>query len=240
MFFSDLHIGLHIGGYDFYEDHKMVLRKIERDSHNGFDLIVIGGDIFHSAKPTPRDYRVVIEFLESLTVPTLIIHGNHDEDGRGRFNALDPIATFYSTRCRDDDVLNFSCEEKICVVERPCIVEYEDRRFLMLGYLSDVRANRLFGCDAQEVISAVILDGIKTRVDVAFGHLDIDGAEIGNLYFMRGGKLVFSNICRCTFPILNGHIHKHQRIKSNVYISGSVVPTNIGDVDTKKYLTLEI
>lgn len=241
MFFSDLHIGLKIGGYDFHDEHKNVLRKLERQSHDGFDLIVIGGDIFHGPKPTPRDYRMFIEFLEALTTPTLIIHGNHDEDGRGRYNALDPIAAFYAKRSNaDDDILDFSDGENVCVVERPCIVEFGDKRFLMLGHISDVRANIVFGCDAQDVISVLIREGIKTRVDAAFSHLDIDGAKISDSYFMRGGTLRFTDIGRCPFPILNGHIHKYQQLKSNVYISGSVIPTNIGDSDTKRYLTLEL
>ena len=60
------------------------------------DLVVIAGDIYDRAVPSPDAVRLLDDTLTELTlgigVPVLAISGNHDSEGRIRYGSPHPLA----------------------------------------------------------------------------------------------------------------------------------------------------
>ena len=90
LFCSDMHLGLVVGGYDMRDDTLRVLQEIAVASHL-VDLVVVGGDLFHVARPMPQAYADSIEFLNDLEAPVIVIRGNHDESDGKKVDALEPL-----------------------------------------------------------------------------------------------------------------------------------------------------
>lgn len=83
---SDLHIGKMLHRYSLEEEQRDVLNAIVKKAKNiKPDVIVIAGDIYDKAIPPARAYKVFDHFLTelaSVSVPVLIIAGNHDSPDR--------------------------------------------------------------------------------------------------------------------------------------------------------------
>lgn len=106
-FFADAHIGyktkvksndkgINIRLQDGYDAFRRVLSQI-LDEHNKtpVDSIIIGGDLFHSSKPSMRDITTVQYYLREVSkrkIPVYILAGNHDAtDIRSELAAVAPI-----------------------------------------------------------------------------------------------------------------------------------------------------
>lgn len=70
------------------------------------DLLVVAGDLFDGARPTPQEYAVVFAWLAALErsgIKVAILEGNHDQGPRGS-SALEPLAVASrATIVRDGD-----------------------------------------------------------------------------------------------------------------------------------------
>ncbi|MER7911790.1 exonuclease SbcCD subunit D [Streptomyces sp. NPDC096068] len=78
---SDWHVGHTLHGHPRTEDFDAVLAEIvaiARETQP--DLIVHSGDLFHSARPSPRDMLRALRTLAGLAAiaPTVVVAGNHD------------------------------------------------------------------------------------------------------------------------------------------------------------------
>src|SRR4029450_3977204 len=82
---SDWHVGRAIRGRSRAAEHRAVLAEIaavaDRDE---VDLVVVAGDLFDTAAPTPEAERIVYRALLDLAAggrPVVVVAGNHDSDG---------------------------------------------------------------------------------------------------------------------------------------------------------------
>lgn len=83
---SDLHIGKQLHLYDLYEDQQYILNQImEHIKRQQPEVLLICGDIYDKSIPAAKAYQLFDQFLnqlQSLSITTLIIAGNHDSRER--------------------------------------------------------------------------------------------------------------------------------------------------------------
>lgn len=106
-FFADAHIGysakvrstergVNVRVQDGYDALKEIARQILRQNDKEpINAVVIGGDLFHTSKPTPRDILVAQEVLRVIAdrgIQVYVLAGNHDAtDERAHVAAVAPI-----------------------------------------------------------------------------------------------------------------------------------------------------
>lgn len=89
---SDWHVGRSIRGRSRGEEHRAVLAEIvEQASGHAVDLVLVAGDLFDVAAPTPESESIVFRALLDLAeiAPVVMVSGNHDNPRR--FEALEPL-----------------------------------------------------------------------------------------------------------------------------------------------------
>jgi exonuclease SbcD len=79
---SDWHVGKVLKGRDRYDEHEAVLRSLVRAARDcDVDLVLIAGDLFETAAPSPRSQGLVMRTLLALREDgrqVVAIAGNHD------------------------------------------------------------------------------------------------------------------------------------------------------------------
>jgi len=244
--FGDAHLDAKVGGYDLHTDAARALEHVGTACvEQAADLRVMLGDMFHGNSPSPKAWATFNRTLFESPILIIVVPGNHDHA------AYDPVREIsmppyspsgISWNDAEGDITN-----GVCCPKWPCIVDVgEQIKVLVVPYVHNPAAMEEFGRTAQEMVDMAFVDALKhgNEVKAAFCHLDVDGAKAGTEgAYLRGGKLQMPMDLakRCPFPILNGHIHRKQKM-GNVYIPGSLVATDFGDADgpTKGYAVVEV
>jgi DNA repair protein SbcD/Mre11 len=90
---ADWHVGRMIRGRSRADEHTAVLADIARvASGEAVDLVIVAGDLFDTATPTPEAERIVYRALLDLAstgATVLVLAGNHDSDRR--LQAVEPL-----------------------------------------------------------------------------------------------------------------------------------------------------
>lgn len=240
---GDWHLGLVVGGYDCHDDIVRVAKMIVEATYEA-DLLVIGGDLFHRPRPTPRALAAAIYLLDSVGCPMVVIPGNHDAGRTGFIRvangrpvpAPDALEPLRKIRWRVD--AHFP--------EAPAIIRVNDKPMAFACHISDARAKFLSQGEerAQEMINRLFIEASEQEVVAVFSHLGCEGARPGSEdAFLAGGDLQIplSLARQLQCPVVNQHIHRRQTIGDNIFLPGSIIPTDFADVDGQKgYITLEV
>lgn len=88
--------GVNVRVQDGYDALKNVARQIlEKHTEITINAVVVGGDLFHTSTPTPRDILVaqkIFRVIADAGIPVYILAGNHDAtDNRAHLAAVAPI-----------------------------------------------------------------------------------------------------------------------------------------------------
>ncbi len=59
---SDWHLGKSIHGQDLLEDQRYAIRSIEKELENGYDAVLIAGDIYDRAVPPSESVPTILRF----------------------------------------------------------------------------------------------------------------------------------------------------------------------------------
>jgi DNA repair protein SbcD/Mre11 len=90
---SDWHVGKVLKGQSRMDEHLAVLREVVDIAHaERPDLVIVAGDLFDTAAPTPDATRVVVRALTALRgtgADVVAIAGNHDNGAQ-----LDALRTW--------------------------------------------------------------------------------------------------------------------------------------------------
>jgi len=254
LFCSDLHLGLVVGGYDMRDDTIKVLKKIQAAVNQlDVELVIVGGDVFHTSHPSPQAYADAFAFLAGIPCPVVVFRGNHDETNGLSVDALEPLrhAEWGTQFDGEEPAPLFKAYDTgelwaspVIVLDGPGILKYGVYKFLIAPYMANARAVAQGHESAQSAIAAAFKQARAEPVKAAFCHLDVDGAQAGSEgSFLRGGELQIPKrgAALLTCPVVNGHLHRRQHIRENIYMPGSVVPTDFGDADGQKgYAILEV
>ena len=252
---SDWHVGRTIRGRSRAAEHEAVLAEIvalaaERD----VDLVLIAGDQFDTAAPSPESERIVWQALLDLaaTGATVVtVAGNHDNPGR--LQAVAPLLV-RSSIFTGAQLARPEQGGRIDVT----VKSGETARIALLPFLSQrgiVGADDLMNLDADQhagrydhrarQIMSKLCDGFGTdTVNVAVTHLMVAGGTLGG--GERTAHTIFDYAVAATaFPpsahyVALGHLHRAQKVPAAapVHYSGSPLQLDFGETGDTKSVTI--
>lgn len=239
---SDWHIGQVFHNYSREEEHKYFFEQLKSIIINDKpDVVVVSGDVFHTATPTIVSQRLYYNFIVELSrldsdLQIVITSGNHDSPSRleaprplwEAFNVSVVGMLDYQT-VTDDFGLNFDASKiEIPITKKGMIIGW----VLAVPYING-NAN----------IYDLLLNHLKNRPEysdnqsiVAMGHLAVKSADITGHSPDIIGKLEtldiqdFKDVKGIDYWAL-GHIHYPQAIKGieNMRYAGSPFPISFNE-----------
>lgn len=240
---SDWHVGRRIRGRDRTDEHREVLAELVglADGHR-VDLVVVAGDTFDTATPTPVAEQIVWRTLLDLSeiASVLVVAGNHDNPAR--LDAVAPIldragvTVVGSPRSpADGGVVHFD-DPGVKVALLPFVSQ---RGIVKAEDIMDSDPDQHAGAyeDRMRRIISQLTSGMDSdTVNLLVSHLTVYGAEAG------GGEHIFGyGVPAGPFPgHLNyaalGHFHRQQKMPhaSAVWYSGSPLQLDFGEVADQK------
>lgn len=242
---SDWHVGKAIRGRSRAAEHQAVLSEVaavaERES---VDLVIVAGDLFDTATPTPEAERIVYRALLDLAAggrPVVVVAGNHDS--AQRLGAVAPLSEASGIHVAstirppgDGGVLEVEAGGDVAQV---VLLPFPSQRYV-------VTADLLLSGDAADAHAAYadrvvrILRMLTGRfradtVNLVVGHLMVMGGTMGG--GERGAHTVFDYWVPATaFPgaaqyVALGHLHRAQQLPgpAPLHYCGSPLQLDFGE-----------
>ncbi|OKI65982.1 exonuclease SbcCD subunit D [Micromonospora sp. CB01531] len=253
---SDWHVGKVLKGQSRADEHKQVLAQvIEIARVERPDLVIVAGDLYDTAAPTPEATRLVTRALTALRrtgADVVAIGGNHD-NGQA-LDALRPWAEAAGITLRGS-VRDNPAEHVIDGVtaggERwqlaalPFLSQRYAVRAVEMYELTAAEANQTYADHLGRVL-ARLADGFTEpdRVHLVTGHLTVVGASTGG--GERDAHTVLGYAVPATvFPgnahyVALGHLHRSQRVigPCPIRYSGSPLAVDFGEQENVGSVTL--
>ena len=242
---SDWHVGRTIRGRSRAVEHEAVLAEIVGiAAEHEVDLVLVAGDQFDAAAPSPEAERIVWQALIALAstgAHVVTIAGNHDHPGR--LQAVAPLLA----RNRISTAAHLARPDEGGRID-VTVKSGETARIALLPFLSQrgiIGADELMGLDADEhsgrydararMILGQLCQGFSTdTVNLAMTHLMVAGGTLGG--GERSAHTIFDYAVAATaFPstahyVALGHLHRPQKVPAAapVYYSGSPLQLDFG------------
>jgi exonuclease SbcD len=244
---SDWHVGKVLKGRDRADEHKAVLAQIiEIAGSEKPDLIILAGDLYDTAAPTPAATRLVTRALSALRrtgARVVAIGGNHD-NGQA-LDALRPWADAAGIELRgsvsekpDDLIIKGTTEagEKWQLVALPFLSQRFAIRAAEMYELTAAEANQTYADHIARLI-AKLSEGFTApgTVNLLSAHLTVVGASTG------GGEREAHTVLGYAVPasvfppnahyVALGHLHRSQSVigPCPVRYSGSPLAIDFGE-----------
>lgn len=247
---ADWHVGRTIRGRSRDAEHRQILAEISATAASAeADLIVVAGDIFDTAAPTPAAEEIVYRALLDLAevAPVVIVAGNHDSPARLR--AVAPLlslgrVTVGATIARPEDggVLDFpDLAVRIALVpfiSKRGIIRVEE--ILRLGQAERIGeyAERVAG-----ILEVLTADMTTDTVNLVVSHLMVAGGQPGG--GERTAHLFDYSVPALSFPghinyVALGHLHRPQKVPAPLpmWYSGSPLQLDFGEGEDRKAVVL--
>jgi len=252
---SDWHVGRTIRGRSRAAEHVAVLAEITSIARaEDVDIVLVAGDQFDTAAPTPEAERIVWQALLDLAdtgAHVVTVAGNHDHPGR--LQAVAPLLALNRIHtaahlARPDQGGTVDVTTRAGEVARIALLPFLSQRGI-------VGADDLMQLDADEhsgrydararAIMARLCEGFSAdTVNLAVTHLMVLGGALGG--GERMAHTIFDYAVAATaFPptahyVALGHLHRAQRIPAGapVHYSGSPLPLDFGETADTKSVTI--
>ncbi|MEM9565233.1 MAG: exonuclease SbcCD subunit D [Actinomycetota bacterium] len=250
---SDWHVGKRIRGHSRADEHRAVLAEVvEVARRETVDLVVVAGDLYETAAPTPESELIVNDALLGLAevAPVVAVAGNHDNPRR--LAAVESLLRL----------------GRITMVAEPrppadggCLAfEAGDTpvRVAMLPFVSQraiVRAEQLMANAAYEnaqayaerlsrVVEALCAPFDADHVNLVVAHAFVTGGMTGG--GERAAHLVDEyGLSSVDFPpsatyVALGHLHRPQQMlgPTAIHYCGSPLQLDFGEQDQAKQVNL--
>ena len=248
---ADWHVGRTIRGRSRADEHEAVLAELASVARaHEVDAVLVCGDVFDTAAPTPESERIAYQALLDLAssgTRVVVIAGNHDSDRR--WQAVQPLLELGAVITRP-----VFADPETSVVEVPS----RDGRQLMLvaalPFLSQrwvVKASQLMGGEASESVQVYeqryrqLTEWLCSRfrpdtVNVVAAHAFVHGADPSGSE--RAAHLSSAyGVPATVFPaaahyVALGHLHRPQSIAGPCPIRycGSPLQLDFGEAGQRK------
>lgn len=253
---SDWHVGRTIRGRSRAEEHVAVLAEISavaRDEE--VDAVLVVGDLFETAAPTPESERIVFHALLELAATgatVVVLAGNHDS--ARRLQAVAPLLELGRVVTRPV----FARPDQGGVVEVASRHGTERAKVAVLPFLSQryvVRATELLELDPQdhgqvydqrvrELLRALCAGFETNTVNLVAAHLTVSGGRLGG--GERAAHTVFEyEVGAVAFPpeaqyVALGHLHRRQQVPGagQIHYCGSPLQLDFGETRDIKSVTV--
>ena len=208
----------------------------------GVKTVIIAGDAFHTAKPTPTELAAFVaglEIIEKADLDVIAIIGNHDQPrNTGRAHALQVFA------------------DRITVVDRPSVIRSGNTWFACMPHV-----NRAHIAAADPEFAALDIDEQNARIveltlasirglaaqaeQAAMGnrivlvaHGTIGGSTVGaanSTAFFREPVIPLSELRGLPFDYQAwAHLHRMQMLDKNIWYCGSIDRIDFAECDEDK------
>ncbi|KIR65753.1 MULTISPECIES: exonuclease SbcCD subunit D [Micromonospora] len=253
---SDWHVGKVLKGQSRAEEHKQVLAGvIEVARAERPDLVIVAGDLYDTAAPTPEATRLVTRALTALRrtgADVVAIGGNHD-NGQA-LDALRPWAEAAGITLRggvrenpDEHVIDGTTAggERWRVAALPFLSQRYAVRAVEMYELTAAEATQTYADHLGRVLGR-LTEGFDEpdRVHLVTAHLTVVGATTGG--GERDAHTVLGYAVPATvFPgtahyVALGHLHRSQRVSGPCPIrySGSPLAVDFGEQENVPSVTV--
>lgn len=251
---GDWHVGRTIRGRSRHDEHGAVLAElVDVAQTEAVDLVLVAGDQFDHAAPSPAAERLVYRTLLDLAetgATVIVVAGNHDNPNR--LAAVAPLlaaagVTVQPRLARPDD----GGLRRLEVAGEPLrlvTVPFVSRRGI-------VKADDLMQLDAaahqgrytervRQVLTALCAGFADDAVNLVTGHLMVFGGTTGGSE--RSAHTVFEYaVPAAAFPagthyVALGHLHRQQRVEAPapVWYAGSPLQLDFGEEGEHKGVLL--
>ncbi len=242
---SDWHVGKAIRGRSRADEHQAVLAEIAAIAESeSVDLVVVAGDLFDTAAPTPEAERVVYRALLDLAAgrrPVVVVAGNHDS--AQRLGAVAPLSQASGIHLAssirppgDGGVLELAVDGETALV---ALVPFPSQRYVVTADLllsGDAADAHAVYADRIGRIAAALTAGFRAdTVNLVVAHLMVMGGVLGG--GERGAHTVFDYWVPATaFPgsaqyVALGHLHRAQQLAgpAPLHYCGSPLQLDFGE-----------
>ncbi|WP_018721726.1 exonuclease SbcCD subunit D [Salinispora fenicalii] len=253
---SDWHVGKVLKGQSRAEEQKAVLAGvIEVARREAPDLIIIAGDLYDTAAPTPEATRLVTRALTALRrtgADVVAIGGNHDNGAA--LDALRPWADAAGITLRgsvredpNEHIIDGTTGggERWQLAALPFLSQRYAVRAVEMYELTAAEANQTYADHLGRIV-ARLTDGFTepNRVHLVTAHLTVVGAATGG--GERDAHTVLGYAVPATvFPgtahyVALGHLHRAQRVDGGCPIrySGSPLAVDFGEQENIPSVTV--
>ncbi|HEY2672802.1 MAG TPA: exonuclease SbcCD subunit D [Rugosimonospora sp.] len=252
---SDWHVGKVLKGQSRVEEHIAVLRQVvDIAQAERPDLVIVAGDLYDTAAPTPDATRLVTRALSALRgtgADVVAIAGNHDNGA-----ALDALRAWAEAA---------GITVRGSVRDRPAdhIVNGRTRdgeawRLVALPFLSQryaIRATEMFDLSASDAtqtyadhvgrLLATLSDGFGAdSVNLVTAHLTVIGGTMGggerDAHTIQAYAVPATVFSPGTHYVALGHLHRAQSILAPcpVHYSGSPLAVDFGEEENTASVTM--
>ncbi|MGH8896415.1 MAG: metallophosphoesterase family protein [Egibacteraceae bacterium] len=254
---SDWHVGRTIRGRSRADEHEAVLAEIAQIARaERVDLVLVAGDQFDTAAPTPEAERIVYRALCDLAdtgAHVVAVAGNHDHPHR-----LAAVAPLLASRgvhargvlARPDEGGVLTLRTRDGEAARVALVPFCSQRHLiraaqLMAFDADEHAGR-YDSGVRHVVAQMTSAFAPDTVNLVCAHLLMAGGTLGG--GEREAHTIFDYaVSAAAFPaaahyVALGHLHRAQRIPAAcpVHYSGSPLQLDFGETgDDKAVLLVE-
>jgi len=242
---ADWHVGKAIRGRSRAAEHQAVLAEIaEVAERESVDLVVVAGDLFDTASPSPEAERIVYRALLDLAAggrPVVVVAGNHDS--AQRLAAVAPLSEASGIHVAaairppgEGGVLELDTDGERAQV---ALLPFPSQRYvvkadlLISGDAADAHA--AYADRVARIVRALTAGFRADTVNLVAGHLMVMGGTLGG--GERGAHTVFDYWVPATaFPaaaqyVALGHLHRAQQLPgpAPLHYAGSPLQLDFGE-----------
>lgn len=253
---SDWHVGKTLKGRSRLDEQEAVLGEIVAVARDrDVDAVLVAGDLYDSAAPTPQAQRIVVKALAELArsgITVVAVAGNHDNAAaldayRPVWTAADVTVLGRVRRPDDGGVLSFrarSSGEEVRVAMLPWVSQRQ--AVSAADLVANLPADNAAGYDDQvrRMIGALAAGFDDRAVNVVVAHLTVVGGLLGG--GERQAQSIFEyHVPASAFPadahyVALGHLHRRQQLPAPapVHYSGAPLAVDFGEQENTPVVCL--
>jgi DNA repair protein SbcD/Mre11 len=252
---SDWHVGKVLKGQSRIEEHIAVLRDVVDIARaEGPDLVIVAGDLFDTAAPTPDATRIVTRALSALRqtgADVVAIGGNHDNgaslDALRSWAEAAGIVLRGTVRDRAADHLvtgETKSGEPWRMVALPFLSQRYAIRATEMFELTAAEANQTYADHVKRLMEALTTDFDGSAVNLITAHLTVVGATLGggerDAHTILGYAVPSTVFPATTQYVALGHLHRRQAVVAPcpVRYSGSPLAIDFGEEENRPSVTI--
>jgi DNA repair protein SbcD/Mre11 len=242
---SDWHVGKALRGRSRAPEHEAVLGEIAGIARReAVDLVIVAGDLFDSATPSPEAERIVYRGLLDLAEgvrPVIVVAGNHDS--AQRLGAVAPLSEasgiHFAAAVRPPDdggVVEIAAggeHAQVALLPFPSQRHVVTADLLLAGDAADAHA--AYADRVVRILGALTERFRADTINLVVAHLMVMGGAMGG--GERGAHTVFDYWVPATaFPasaqyVALGHLHRRQRLAgpAPLHYCGSPLQLDFGE-----------
>jgi DNA repair protein SbcD/Mre11 len=252
---SDWHVGKVLKGASRVDEHIAVLADVVAIARaEKPDLVIVAGDLFDTAAPTPDATRIVTRALSALRATgahVIAIGGNHDNGA-----ALDALRSWADAAgialrgtVRDkvsDHVITgvTAGGEAWRVVALPFLSQRFAIRATEMFELTAAEANQTYADHVSRLIAALSADAGGDTINIITAHITVVGATLGggerDAHTIQAYAVPSTIFPTTTHYVALGHLHRRQAVVAPcpVHYSGSPLAIDFGEEENTPSVTI--